>query len=125
MEYDEYTGDYFACVYPGAKPQFPNYKMFFIDGKKKAEWKALKGKGIEGWELSLRKAGVEQTGETGNYFPYGSMGMYSLGDGRFYFIEPVCNDEYVLLKKPNNAAFAVLYKLNETKDEWSFEQIDS
>ena len=32
LEYDPFTGDYFAAVYEGKKPEFPNYRLFVIDG---------------------------------------------------------------------------------------------
>lgn len=116
FEYDEYTGDYFAFVYAGKKPGFTNYNVFFIDGAKKAEWNVLKGKNISGWELSLRKSGTSKTGAAGSFFPSGSMGAYSLGDGRFYFVEHDNSDI------ENVEINAVLYRLKEEDSLWLFEK---
>ncbi|MBE7068847.1 MAG: hypothetical protein E7381_06075 [Clostridiales bacterium] len=119
LEYDEYTGDYFATVYPGTKPQFTNYTMFYIDGSKKAEWKPLKGKNMEGLEISLRNAGKNKSGATGSFFPHGSMGTYSLGDGCFYFIQASFPGD-----ETRSAVDAVAYRLVETDDEWRFEPVN-
>lgn len=86
LEYDPYTGDLFAAVYKGQKPQFPNYSMFVIKGAQTPVWEELAGYGGEmGKVLALK-------GE-GNDFPYGSTGIISLGDGRFYFSEDYHNPE--------------------------------
>ena len=80
LEYDAYTGDYFAAVYEGQKPQFPNYRLFVIDGS--AEPTEVEG----GKMLSLKKIGLfdEKSGTCGYYFDYGDTGLYSLGNGYFY-----------------------------------------
>ena len=86
LEYDPYTGDLFAAVYKGQKPQFPNYSMFVIKGAQTPVWEELAGYGGEmGKVLALK-------GE-GNDFSYGSTGIISLGDGRFYFSEDYHNPE--------------------------------
>lgn len=85
FEYDEFTGDYFACVYEGSKPQFPNYPMFVVDGSKVALESELVGfDGEKGLVLSLKDTGKCENGIYGMTFPYGSMGLHSFGDGRFY-----------------------------------------
>jgi hypothetical protein len=86
FEYDEFTGDYFACVYNGTKPQYPNYPMFVVDGSRKATEGQLVGHsdGVKGLILSLRDTGTGQGGIYGMTFPHGSMGLHSFGDGRFY-----------------------------------------
>ena len=119
LEYDEYTGDYFACVYAGVKPQFTNYNMFFINGSKNAKYNVLKGKNVEGLEIFLRKAGKNKSGATGSFFPHGSMGTYSLGDGNFYFVQTSFPDD-----PTRSAVDAVAYQLVETDDEWNFEPIN-
>lgn len=86
LEYDAYTGDYFAAVYVGKKPQFPNYHMYRIDGSAAAVDAPLSGLNENGKLLTVKKAG-ELHGESGVYgyhFPHGSTGMASLGDGTFY-----------------------------------------
>lgn len=93
LEYDEFTGDYFVCVYTGHKPQFPNYPMFVIDGGKSAKEEPLVGCGGEtGRVLALKETGESGNGISGVNFPLGSMGVHSLGDGEFYFVDPVWDD---------------------------------
>ena len=78
LEYDEATGNFLLAVYPGRKPQFRNWPMFIIDGSKPPKWEAVSGvePAMEGETLTLLGEGYD--------FPYGSTGLYSLGDGRFY-----------------------------------------
>ena len=88
MEYDPYTGDIFLAVYRGQKEQFPNFKMYVIDGSKAPEEAELLGMaGLRGMTLSVRKEGLCGNGIYGYRFPYGSTGMIALGDGYFYFSE--------------------------------------
>ena len=86
LEYDAATGDIFVAVYRGWKENFPNFKMFVIDGAVAPREEILRGlDGEKGLVLSLKEAGVCDKGMYGSRFPYGSTGMISLGDGRFYF----------------------------------------
>lgn len=90
LEYDPYTGDIFMAVYRGRKEQYPHYSLFVIDGKQPPQKKALVGHaGMTGEVLSLKQAGLfdKSSGIYGYEFRYGSTGMASLGDGRFYFSE--------------------------------------
>lgn len=90
LEYDAYTGDIFMAVYQGHKERFPNYSMFVIDGKRAPESVFLIGSEGEARKfLSLKKTGLydEKTGIYGYRFKYGSTGMFSLGNGLFYFSE--------------------------------------
>ena len=66
LEYDAYTGDYYAAVYKGKKPIFANKPMYVIDGASAPEGGALKVKAASD-------------------FPYGQTGMCALGDGYWYF----------------------------------------
>ena len=66
LEYDVYTGDYYAAVYIGKKPIFANKPMYVIDGSAAPAAGALKV-----------KAACD--------FPYGQTGMCALGDGYWYF----------------------------------------
>ncbi len=79
LEYDAYTGNVFACVYPGRKEQYPNPPMFVIDWHKAAVKQILNGPEEEGMVLSLDAA----TGIGGLPFGYGSTGFYSFGNGYF------------------------------------------
>ena len=86
LEYDPYTGDLYAAVYKGVKPQFSNYSMFVIKGEQTPVLEELIGYGGEmGKVLALKGKG--------NDFPYGSTGIISLGDGSFYFSEDYHNPE--------------------------------
>ncbi len=82
LEYDPYTGNIFMCVYRGHKPNFPNHYLYVIDGSKAPVLETLKGVIPEkkGYCLSLWGDGAFP----GFDFPYGSTGICSLGDGRFY-----------------------------------------
>lgn len=86
LEYDAFTGDYFAAVYPGKKPTFSNYPMFVIDGGVAPITSEIPGtSGETGLMLSLKQSGL--CGADGIYgydFAYGDTGLYSLGNGYFY-----------------------------------------
>lgn len=88
MEYDASSGYWFAAVYKGKKPEFPNYGLFAIDGSKKPILKELKGfdEKEKGQVLQLAKAGIhdEKSGVYGWDFKWGSTGIHSLGNGYFY-----------------------------------------
>lgn len=87
IEYDEYTGDYFAAVYVGKKEKFKNFPMFVIDGSVPARKETLKGcYGEEGLVLTLKKRGIydEESDTYGLTFTKGQTGIASLGDGYFY-----------------------------------------
>ncbi|MBQ8894606.1 MAG: hypothetical protein IJ043_09420 [Clostridia bacterium] len=73
LEYDAAQNAYFMAVYPGKKPQFPNYYLFAVDAAKAPE----KGR------LSLKKMGNyhEASNTYGWNFKYGSTGLYSYGNG--------------------------------------------
>jgi len=117
LEYDGFTGDWFACVYNGSKPRFPNYPLFVIDGSKKAEYKPLIGvkPELSGKALSLKNTGLGENGIFGMDFPLGSTGFYSFGNGQFYVSEPYsdCGE---------NGARVSAYKLN-LGEKWSFTPI--
>lgn len=85
LEYDPYSGNYFAAVYRGKKTQFPNYSLFCIDGAASPRREVLRGcDGLVGDVLTLARLGCEENGIYGSHFPYGSIGLYSMGDGSFY-----------------------------------------
>ena len=69
LEYDASLGAMVAAVYPGRKPEFPNYDLFFIDSD----------------TLTLTDfAGHSDHRFCGSHFPYGTEGLCALGDGYFY-----------------------------------------
>ena len=104
LEYDAYTGDYFAAVYPGQKPSFPNYSLFVIDGS------AAPAEVEGGKMLSLKKVGIfdEKSGTSGYYFSHGDTGLYSLGNGYFHISHHGHPEKGVYLTDIK------LYKYNET-----------
>ena len=112
IEYDQFTGDYFACVYRGNKPNFPNYPLFVIDGSVKAKRTALIGCGKEeGLVLALKNTGEGKDGLFGMEFEYGSTGIYSFGNGDFYVSHPSSKDG-------QNSATLYVYSLKITNGRW-------
>ena len=94
LEYDPASDQWFMAVYKGKKERFPNYQLFAIDNTVKPHRQHLVGHGGErGLVVKLSKAGLydASTGVYGWRFPYGSMGMQSMGDGHFYFFHPYKN----------------------------------
>ena len=77
FEYDRYTGDYILCVYPGKKPDFPNYPTFVIDGGIAPVEKPLSGypDGTVGKVLALRDTGLSSGGISGIDFRLGATGF--------------------------------------------------
>lgn len=88
LEYDPATHYWFAAVYKGRKPQYPNYSLYAFDGTKKARKEPLKGFDVpeKGYVLSLADAGLtdSETKLRGWNFPLGSTGLEALGGGYFY-----------------------------------------
>ncbi len=93
LEYDAYTGDFLAAVYNGSKPCFPNYSMYIIDGAQAPRDSTHRATGEPIRELSLKREGLCSDGIYGNNFPHGSTGIYSFGNGYYYFSEHGCDDE--------------------------------
>lgn len=90
--YHPETGDYYATVYRGAKPHFPNYDMFVIDGKIPPREEKHEYLDETVTVLSLKDVGQSQNGISGYYFRYGSMGMEPMGGDLFYIAEGGKND---------------------------------
>lgn len=93
LEYDAYTGDFLAAVYKGKKPEFPNYSMYVIDGASAPRESVHRATGERIVELSLKKEGLRSGEIWGNNFPYGSTGIYSFGNGYYYFSESASDGE--------------------------------
>ena len=86
LEYDAYTDTFMAAVYTGSKPAFGNPPMFFIDRTAAPETGMLRGLGEEGETLKLAPTGIEDgMGIPQCGWPRGSTGMYSFGNGYYYF----------------------------------------
>jgi len=88
LEYDPVTGDILAAVYRGQKEEYPNFDMYVIAGGQTPQTAVLPGYGDTPRKvLQLAQKGLSEKGIYGYRFAYGSTGMISLGDGRFYFSE--------------------------------------
>lgn len=86
LEYDEFTGNFFAAVYKGKKSEYPNYSLFVIDGHKKPGKTEIVSdeKMITVDTLSLLQAGLEDSKIRGWNFKWGATGLFSLGNDFFY-----------------------------------------
>ena len=90
LEYDKEQKVWWMAVYPGRKPQYPNYSLFAIDGKIRPETKPLKGIPYidEGATLTLQSRipcltdGASDT--RGWMFGAGSTGFNPIGNGYYY-----------------------------------------
>ncbi len=89
LEYDPYLQVYFMAVYAGEKPCFPNYKLYAADVKAAPRREKLCGLEEEGLLLRLAPLGKEDpaTKIRGWDFPYGSTGLFAVGDGTYYLSE--------------------------------------
>lgn len=90
LEYDGHSGNWLMAVYRGAKPGFPHYSLFAVDGARKPVLGLVRGRRTpeRGLLLPLLRAGAHDAA-TGTYgWPapgqYGQYGLVSLDDGRFY-----------------------------------------
>jgi len=89
LEYDKYTNSFFMAVYHGAKPEFPNYKLFAVDASVAPKEEKLKGLDEVGLTLTLKKVGAEEHPEVFGWdFPLGATGLYAYGDGRYLICQP-------------------------------------
>ena len=74
--YDKQTGDWLAAVYPGKKPQFPNYTLFVIDGHMPPAEAIHGAYGEKILTLPVKSA---------SHFPLGATGMATPHKGCYYF----------------------------------------
>ena len=78
MTYDADRERLYLAVYKGSKSQYPNYSLFSLDIHQKPFMGKLENVPYEENE-------VEQVSVTeGSFFKWGSTGLYSFGDGRWY-----------------------------------------
>jgi hypothetical protein len=78
MAYDKASERLYLAVYKGQKAEYPNYSLFALDINQEPFMDHLEGVPYESNE-------VEQLSITdASYFKYGSTGLYSFGDGRWY-----------------------------------------
>lgn len=99
LEYDAYTERWMLAVYRGGKPEYPNYDMFFVSADKLPYKSVHTPYGEEIMELDFDK---------GIHFPYGSTGMFAIGDGKYYFSETGYDSE------KGQYTNAVLYELSDS-----------
>ena len=95
FEYDPASRTWLCAVYKGEKACYTNFPMFLIDGAASPEKQTLKGRGPEEG-LVLRHSALGKEGAMGIpgcQFPLGATGMFAVGDGRFYFSNPLDNKE--------------------------------
>lgn len=92
LAYDSYTGNFFAAVYKGGKPEFPNYDLFVIDGKKKAVSTSIesdhRNQKVNMLSLAPSATSALPAAINGWHFAWGSTGICPLGDGLFYISHP-------------------------------------
>lgn len=95
LEYDPASNLWLVCVYKGQKETFTNFPMFLIDGSAAPQRKELTGRpGETGNVLTLAQTQeIGLHGIPGCTFPLGSTGVFAVGDGQFYFSDPISNAE--------------------------------
>ena len=90
LEYDKEQKVWWMAVYPGRKPEFPNYPLFAIDGKQKPEVGPLKGVSyidkcsIVSLQERIPSLSDPTSGTRGWAFGGGSTGFYPVGNGYYY-----------------------------------------
>ncbi len=111
LEYDPNSRLWLVCVYTGQKDSYTNFPMFLIDGTAAPLPSELTGRpGEQGKLLTLAKLGeTGLQGIPGCNFPLGSTGVWAVGDGRFYFSEPISNPE-----EKTFASEVRLYRMDKT-----------
>jgi hypothetical protein len=88
MTYDADSERLYLAVYKGSKSQYPNYSLFSLDIHQKPFMGKLENVPYEENE-------VEQVSVTeGSFFKWGSTGLYSFGDGRWYISKNGKKDGY-------------------------------
>lgn len=114
LEYDPASRMWLAAVYKGEKEGFTNFPLFLIDGTAAPHTVPLTGRdGEVGKVLTLAQTGT--TGQhdiPGCHFPLGSTGVCALGDGRFYFSNPIRN-----LEEKTFCCEAQLYRMDKTSEQ--------
>ena len=81
MAYDKLSRKLYLAVYKGSKSQYPNYGLFALDMDQKPYFAPLK-------DVPYQSEDAEQLEVCGGWhFKWGSTGLHSLGDGRWYISE--------------------------------------
>mgnify|MGYP003477389955 FL=1 len=88
MTYDADSERLYLAVYKGSKSQYPNYSLFSLDIHQKPFMGKLEN-------VPYEENDVEQVSVTeGSFFKWGSTGLYSFGDGRWYISKNGKKDGY-------------------------------
>lgn len=88
MTYDADSERLYLAVYKGSKSQYPNYSLFSLDIHQKPFMGKLEN-------IPYEENEVEQVSVTeGSFFKWGSTGLYSFGDGRWYISKNGKKDGY-------------------------------
>ncbi len=121
LEYDTYTGNWFASAYRGHKPHCSDFTLFVIDGSKVPVKGEILGQTPreEGLLLSLAPIGKchAETGVYGGYVKDAATGIFSLGNGYFY----IARHEMVARDPKRYTAHVKLYQY--TGDENIMKQV--
>lgn len=112
LEYDFSSQNFYAAVYAGRKSTYPNYTLFLIDGSTQPIKRNINfyGKPQTIKTLSLHASGNYDaaTGVRGWHFPWGSTGIFPLGDSLFYISHN--------MKESDGQQSSTLYKYRWTGD---------
>lgn len=110
LEYDPASNLWLVCVYKGQKAHFTNFPMFLIDGSVAPRLTTVTGRTEQGLVLTLAQtAEVGAENIPGCNFPLGSTGVFAVGDGRFYFSDPISNKE-----EKTFSSTVQLYRMDKT-----------
>ena len=88
MTYDADSERLYLAVYKGSKSQYPNYSLFSLDIHQKPFMGKLENVPYE--ENEAEQVSVTE----GSFFKWGSTGLYSFGDGRWYISKNGKKDGY-------------------------------
>ncbi|MFG1798172.1 hypothetical protein [Nocardia sp. NPDC049149] len=87
LEYDPHTENWFLAVYPGKKPQFPNYPFFMIEATEQPVRQELLGqpRPEQALVLALAPGGLhDDASATRGWQFHAPYGLIALGEGRYY-----------------------------------------
>ena len=95
LEYDRHTNYMFMAVYEGFKKDYPNYTLFCVNMSVPLQINELSGTNETAEILTLSEKGLydPETGIHGWYFPLGSTGLFSIGNGEWLICRNFRTDE--------------------------------
>ena len=115
LEYDAYNQSWLVCVYRGKKEGSPNLPMYIIDGTVAPILRdSPYDKAVP--HLTLRQEGIyhEETGLYGTRFPKGQEGVYSFGNGLYYFAYAFKTEE-----KKNGGIIKLCRRTNDPQEPFA------